>query len=140
LRHIENFLEATGLITPAHIVPEWYFLPFYAVLRSVPNKLGGIFLIFMFLISVMLIPFLDKGIFRSGTYRPLFTIFFWNFLVICLALGWIGGSPVIWPFNMLGQFLTFLYFFLFVCIISYCLLFWSYIIFNICKLCKLCNL
>jgi len=111
LGHSDNYNIANALVTPAHIVPEWYFLPLYAVLRSVTNKLLGIFLIACFVVALLVLPFLSKNIIiRSGSFRPLFAFFFWFFVVDCLLLGWIGSLPVIAPYLAIGQFLTVLYF------------------------------
>lgn len=113
LGHSDNYIKADGLVTPAHIVPEWYFLPLYAVLRSVPNKLLGLFLILCFILCVIFIPFICKNfIFRSTIFRPLFGFFVWLFFSVCLLLGWIGSLPVISPFLEIGQLVTFLYFFI----------------------------
>jgi ubiquinol-cytochrome c reductase cytochrome b subunit len=104
---------ANSLVTPPHIVPEWYFLPLYAVLRSVPNKLFGLLLIVGFIVCVIIIPFLCKGfIIRSTMFRPLYGVIVWFFYFICFLLGWIGSLPVISPFLEIGQLVTFLYFFI----------------------------
>jgi ubiquinol-cytochrome c reductase cytochrome b subunit len=109
---------ANSLVTPSHIVPEWYFLPLYAVLRSVPNKLLGLFLIACFIVCVIILPFLCKGfIIRSTMFRPLYGIIIWFFYFICFLLGWIGSLPVISPFLEIGQLVTFLYFFILVIIL-----------------------
>ncbi|MEM9207464.1 MAG: cytochrome b, partial [Pseudomonadota bacterium] len=78
---------------PAHIVPEWYFLPFYAILRAVPDKLGGVLLMFGSIIVLMVLPWLDTSRVRSGTYRPLFKWFFGLFFESCIALGYLGAMP-----------------------------------------------
>jgi len=87
LTHSDNYIEANFLVTPAHIVPEWYFLPLYAVLRSVPNKLFGVFLILMFIVCIILLPFYNKGFIRSGLFRPFYSFFVFIFLFVCLLLG-----------------------------------------------------
>jgi ubiquinol-cytochrome c reductase cytochrome b/c1 subunit len=112
LGHEDNYIVANFLVTPAHIVPEWYFLPLYAVLRSVPNKLFGVFLILMFILCIIFLPFYNKGLIRSAMFRPFHAFFIWVFFFVCLLLGWIGGLPVIYPFYEVGQILTFLYFFI----------------------------
>jgi len=112
LGHPDNFMEANFLVTPSHIVPEWYFLPLYALLRSVPNKLFGLFLLLMFVACIFLLPFYNKGFIRSGVFRPLYSIIVWIFLSVCFLLGWVGGLPVIYPFYELDKFLLF-YIFLF---------------------------
>lgn len=112
LGHTDNYIKANSLITPAHIVPEWYFLPLYAVLRSVPNKLLGLILIVFFILSVVFIPFILKNTFiRSPFFRPLYPCLYWIFVSSSLFLGWIGSLPVVSPFLELGQFITFSYFF-----------------------------
>lgn len=88
LGHADNYIEANPLVTPMHIVPEWYFLPLYAVLRSVPNKLFGVFLILMFIVCIVFLPFYNKGFIRTGLFRPIYCFFFWIFLFDCLLLGW----------------------------------------------------
>jgi len=111
LGHPDNYNIANALVTPAHIVPEWYFLPLYAVLRSVTDKLLGIFLIACFVVTILILPFFLKNIIiRSGTFKPLFAFLFWFFVMDCLLLGWIGSLPVISPYLEIGQFLTVAYF------------------------------
>jgi len=108
-----NNVPANPLVTPTHIVPEWYFLPFYAILRSIPNKLGGVITLALALIVLFLLPFITNKIFK-GTFFELFkTILFWSFLSVCVLLGWIGFKPIEDPYLMLGQILTLLYFFYF---------------------------
>lgn len=105
LGHAINYILANFLVTPPHIVPEWYFLPVYAVLRAVTNKLLGILLIAFFILSVFMIPFVLKGsIQRSGMFKPFFKIVFWFFVIDCLLLGWIGCLPVVEPFITLVNF------------------------------------
>ncbi|MBN9673656.1 cytochrome b [Roseibium aggregatum] len=91
--HPDNYIEANPLVTPAHIVPEWYFLPFYAILRAVPDKLGGVVAMFGAIAVLFVVPWLDTSKVRSGTYRPLFKQFFWIFAAVCLALGYLGAMP-----------------------------------------------
>ena len=94
LGHPDNYIEADALSTPAHIVPEWYFLPFYAILRAVPDKLLGVIAMFAAIAVLFVLPWLDTSKIRSGTFRPLFKRFFWIFAVDCVLLGYIGGrSP-----------------------------------------------
>jgi ubiquinol-cytochrome c reductase cytochrome b subunit len=75
LGHTDNLIEANFLVTPPHIVPEWYFLPLYCILRSVPNKLMGLLLIVLFILSIFLLPFLNKGIVKSAIFKPYYTLF-----------------------------------------------------------------
>jgi ubiquinol-cytochrome c reductase cytochrome b subunit len=120
LGHSDNYIAANSLVTPAHIVPEWYFLPLYAVLRSVPNKLLGLFLIACFIICVILMPFINKNIIiRSAIFRPIYGFVVWIFFFVCFLLGWIGSLPVISPFLEIGQLVTFLYFFIIIIIFPY---------------------
>ncbi|HKU99245.1 MAG TPA: cytochrome b N-terminal domain-containing protein [Vineibacter sp.] len=89
----DNYIPANPLQTPAHIVPEWYFLPFYAILRSIPDKLGGVIAMFGSIGVLFLLPWLDTAKVRSARFRPTFKWFFWLFLIVCLILGWVGGNP-----------------------------------------------
>ncbi|MCT4656234.1 MAG: cytochrome b/b6 [Cohaesibacter sp.] len=91
--HPDNYIPADSLVTPAHIVPEWYFLPFYAILRAVPDKLGGVLLMFGAIAVLFVLPWLDTSKVRSNTYRPLGKQFFWIFVIVCLALGYLGAKP-----------------------------------------------
>ncbi|MDP1340650.1 cytochrome b, partial [Klebsiella variicola] len=83
-----NYIQANPAVTPAHIVPEWYFLPFYAILRAVPSKLGGVILMFSAVIILAFAPWLDTSRIRSCNYRPLYRQFFWVFVGATLLLGW----------------------------------------------------
>ena len=89
----DNYIPANPMATPAEIVPEWYFLPFYAILRSVPNKLCGVLAMFGAIITLFFLPWLDGSKVRSCTYRPIFRIMFWVLVADCLTLGYIGGKP-----------------------------------------------
>lgn len=93
LGHPDNYIPADPLVTPAHIVPEWYFLPFYAILRAVPDKLGGVLLMFGAIAVLFVLPWLDTSKVRSNTYRPLGKQFFWIFVFVCIALGYLGAKP-----------------------------------------------
>ena len=90
--HADNYIPANPLVTPAHIVPEWYFLPFYAILRAVPDKLGGVLLMFGAIDMLFILPWLDTSKVRSMRYRPTARLFFFIFLAACLVLGWCGGN------------------------------------------------
>lgn len=117
LGHSDNFILANSLVTPAHIVPEWYFLPLYAILRSVTNKLLGIFLIACAIVCILLVPFFCKGfIIRSTAYRPYYGVLIWIFFMVCLTLGWIGSLPVMTPYFEVGLYATILYFIFFIVI------------------------
>ena len=93
LGHPDNYIPANPLVTPAHIVPEWYFLPFYAILRAVPDKLGGVLMMFGAIALLFFLPYLDKSKVRSGAYRPLFQKLFYIFIINFIILGWLGKSP-----------------------------------------------
>jgi ubiquinol-cytochrome c reductase cytochrome b/c1 subunit len=101
LGHSDNYIPADPAVTPAEIVPEWYYLPYYAILRSIPNKLLGVTALFGGIGVLFFLPWLDTSRVRSGRYRPLFAKFFWAFLITCIGLGWLGTKPpegiyVIW--------------------------------------------
>jgi len=91
--HPDNYIPANPLQTPAHIVPEWYFLPFYAILRAVPDKLGGVVAMFGAIAILFVLPWLDRSPVRSAKFRPIFKIFFWVFVADCLMLGYLGAMP-----------------------------------------------
>jgi ubiquinol-cytochrome c reductase cytochrome b subunit len=93
LGHADNYVEANPLVTPPHIVPEWYFLPFYAILRAIPSKLGGVIAMFGAIAVLVFIPWLDTSRERSTNYRPIYKWFFWLFVITCLALGYLGAKP-----------------------------------------------
>ncbi|MCH8489366.1 MAG: cytochrome b N-terminal domain-containing protein, partial [Oceanicaulis sp.] len=92
LGHADNYIEANQLVTPAMIVPEWYLLPFYAILRAVPDKLGGVILMFAAIGVLFVLPWLDTSKVRSMRYRPMARWFFGFFVVACLGLGWAGAE------------------------------------------------
>ena len=92
LGHSDNFIEANPLQTPPHIVPEWYFLPFYAILRAIPDKLLGVIAMVAAIVVLFVIPWLDTSKIRSVKNRPLFKPFFWLFVITCLALGYLGSK------------------------------------------------
>jgi len=114
LGHPDNYIEANPLVTPAHIVPEWYFLPFYAILRAVPDKLGGVVLMGLAIFILALLPVLDTSSFRSHFFKPLNLWFFWYFFADSLSLGWIGQEIVESPYIEMGIFVTVSYFFYFI--------------------------
>nr|QYC61880.1 apocytochrome b [Stephanopyxis turris] len=117
LGHPDNYIPADCLQTPAHIVPEWYFLPFYAILRSIPDKLGGVAAMGGALVILFAIPFTNTSEIRSTTFRPIFKIFYWLLVADFLILGWIGQKPVKDTFVIIGQIATFFYFLFFVVLI-----------------------
>ena len=109
-----NYIPADPLVTPAHIVPEWYFLPFYAILRAVPDKLLGVLAMFGAIAVLFVLPWLDRSKVRSATFRPIYKIFFWVFVVDCLVLGWLGANPAEGAFIWMSRVATAYYFFHFV--------------------------
>ena len=124
LGHADNYIPADPLLTPAHIVPEWYFLPFYAILRAITfdigipftdvvlidSKLGGVIAMFGSIAILLFLPWLDTSKVRSASYRPLFKQFFWIFIVVCIILGWLGSQPAEGIYVVLAQIFTFWYF------------------------------
>lgn len=93
LGHPDNYIPANPLVTPTHIVPEWYFLPFYAILRAVPDKLGGVVLMFGSIAVLFVLPWLDTSKVRSASFRPAYRVFFWLFVADTIVLGWLGSKP-----------------------------------------------
>ncbi len=112
LNHPDNYIPADPLQTPAHVVPEWYFLPFYAILRSIPHKALGIIAMLGAILVLLSIPFTYNSLVRNTTYRPIFKIFFWAFIVDFVILTWVGQKPVKNVFVFVGQVAT-VYYFLF---------------------------
>jgi quinol-cytochrome oxidoreductase complex cytochrome b subunit len=101
LSHADNYIPANPAVTPAEIVPEWYYLPFYAILRSIPDKLLGVVALFAAIAVPTFLPWLDTSPVKSARYRPLFAKFFWAFVIACIGLGWLGtkspeGVYLIW--------------------------------------------
>jgi ubiquinol-cytochrome c reductase cytochrome b subunit len=115
--HPDNYIPANAMQTPAHIVPEWYFLPFYAILRAVPDKLGGVLLMFGAIAVLFILPWLDRSPVRSARFRPLFRIFFWLFFVDAIALGYLGGKPAEGIYVILSRVATAWYFLHFLAIL-----------------------
>jgi ubiquinol-cytochrome c reductase cytochrome b subunit len=113
LGHTDNYILANPMVTPTHIVPEWYFLPFYAILRSIPDKLLGVIFMLFSLILLGFLPIINNSEIKSLNFRPLSRFSFWFIVIICFLLGWIGSKPADYPYVQIGQFVTFLYFFFF---------------------------
>jgi ubiquinol-cytochrome c reductase cytochrome b/c1 subunit len=110
LGHADNYVPANPAVTPTHIVPEWYYLPFYAILRAIPNKLLGVIALFGSILILAFLPWLDSSKVRSARYRPLYRQFFWIFVVVCILLGWLGAKPAEGGYVVAAQILTFYYF------------------------------
>jgi ubiquinol-cytochrome c reductase cytochrome b subunit len=117
LGHPDNYIPANPLSTPAHIVPEWYYWPFYAILRAftadfffIPAKLMGVLAMFGAILLLFFLPWLDTSPVRSGKYRPLFRKFFWLLLLDVFILGWMGGLPAEEPYVMISQVASIYYF------------------------------
>lgn len=110
LNHPDNLIPANPMVTPPHIVPEWYFLPFYAILRSIPNKLAGVIAMISSILILLALPWLDKSKIKSLAYRPLSRFFFWIFIADSLLLGYVGSQPAEGIFTVIGTIATFYYF------------------------------
>ena len=110
LGHADNYIPANPAATPAHIVPEWYFLPFYAILRAIPDKLGGVIAMGGAIVVLAFLPWLDTSKVKSMTYRPVARVMFWAFAVVCIILGWLGAMPAEEPYVTYSRIFTVLYF------------------------------
>jgi len=130
LGHSDNYIPANPLVTPPHIVPEWYFLPFYAILRSIPDKLGGVLAMLAAILVLLLLPFINFSNIRSNKFRPLFAFVYWFLVVDFTILGWIGQKPVETPFIEVGMVATFLYFFILLILFPSVGLLEGYLIYN----------
>nr|AKM70260.1 cytochrome b [Aiceona himalaica] len=108
-----NFIMANSMITPNHIQPEWYFLFSYSILRSIPNKLGGVIALMLSILILFIMPLLNNKKFLNNKFYPLNKLLFWIFIMTFFILTWIGMQPVETPFIMLGQFFTMIYFMFF---------------------------
>jgi ubiquinol-cytochrome c reductase cytochrome b/c1 subunit len=106
----DNSLPANPLVTPAHVVPEWYLLPFYAMLRAIPNKLMGVIVLFAAIVVLAFIPWLDRSPVKSAKYRPSFRFFFWIFVAICVGLGYLGSQEPTEGLALIARLFTFGYF------------------------------
>ena len=106
----DNYIPANPAQTPPHIVPEWYYLPFYAILRSIPNKLAGVIAMFSAILVLAFLPWLDTAKTRSSKYRPLAKQFFWIFVIVCIVLGYLGSKPPEGIYVIAGRILTVCYF------------------------------
>jgi len=110
LGHPDNYIEANPLVTPSHIVPEWYLLPFYAILRAIPSKLGGVIFMFAAIFILMLLPWLDTSKVRSAIFRPIYKKFFWVLVFTVILLGYLGAKPPEGIYLILSRLATFYYF------------------------------
>jgi ubiquinol-cytochrome c reductase cytochrome b/c1 subunit len=110
LGHADNYIEANPLVTPPHIVPEWYFLPFYAILRAIPSKLGGVIAMFSAIAVLVFVPWLDTSRVRSAKYRPLYKWAFWLLVISSVSLGYLGAKPAEGAYVIWSRIFTFYYF------------------------------
>jgi ubiquinol-cytochrome c reductase cytochrome b/c1 subunit len=117
LGHADNYIPANPGVTPAHIVPEWYYLPFYAILRAIPNKLLGVIALFASILILAFLPWLDTSRVKSGRYRPIFKQFFWIHVAVCIGLGWLGAKPAEGGYVLAARVLTAWYFLHFIVIL-----------------------
>ena len=106
----ENFIAANPLVTPIHIQPEWYFLYAYAILRSIPNKVGGVMALVAAVAIFYILPFYGNFNFKRAAFNPIFKLLFWRLVRIVILLTWIGARPVEEPYILSGQIFTVLYF------------------------------
>jgi ubiquinol-cytochrome c reductase cytochrome b/c1 subunit len=110
LGHADNYIEANPLVTPAHIVPEWYLLPFYAILRSVPDKLMGVIAMLSAILILAALPWLDTSKVRSAVFRPLYKQFYWILVADVLVLGYVGAMPAEGLYLLIARIGTVYYF------------------------------
>jgi len=110
LGHPDNYIPANPMVTPSHIVPEWYLLPFYAILRSVPDKLGGVILLFASLFILVGLPWLDRSKVKSAIFRPIYKWFFWLLVLDVLVLGYMGAAPAEGTYLLIARVATAYYF------------------------------
>lgn len=117
LGHSDNYIPGNSLVTPTHIVPEWYYLFAYCILRSIPSKIGGVIAMFSSIAILLLLPYLDTSRVRGSAFRPLARVGFWLFVANFIMLMYLGGKPVEAPFEGLGQISTGLYFSYFIIVV-----------------------
>lgn len=110
LGHADNYVPADPLVTPAHIVPEWYFLPFYAILRAIPDKLLGVIAMVLAIAVLFVLPWLDRSKVRSARFRPMYKVMFWTFILDFFILAWVGAKPPEGDFITIGRVATAIYF------------------------------
>jgi ubiquinol-cytochrome c reductase cytochrome b subunit len=117
LGEVDNYIPANPLVTPTHIVPEWYLLPYYAILRSIPDKLLGVIAMFGSILILAVLPWLDTSRVRSAAFRPKYKWFFWLLVADCIVLGWIGARPPEGYYLIIGRIATAYYFIHFLIVI-----------------------
>lgn len=117
LGHSDNYIMADSLVTPASIVPEFYFLPFYAILRAVPSKLGGVLAMFASILILFLCPIVDTARIRGATFKPLHRFFFWLFVANFFILTWLGGEHATQTYVLLSRISSLIYFIHFIIIL-----------------------
>jgi len=117
LGHSDNYIPGNPLVTPASIVPEWYLLPFYAILRSIPDKLGGVIVMFGAILILLVLPITDRSIIRGNTFKVISKFMFYLFIYNFLLLGQLGQLHVEVPYIELGQWATLNYFLYFIVIV-----------------------
>jgi ubiquinol-cytochrome c reductase cytochrome b/c1 subunit len=110
LVHADNYIPANPAVTPSEIVPEWYYLPFYAILRAIPNKLMGVTALGASIVVLAFLPWLDTSPVRSARYRPLYKWFFWGFVAVCIGLGYLGSNPPEGYYVIFARLFTIYYF------------------------------
>nr|AML25957.1 cytochrome b [Staphylinidae sp. BMNH 1274222] len=125
----DNFIPANPLVTPVHIQPEWYFLFAYAILRSIPNKLGGVIALVLSIAILMIMPFSNKKYMQSSSFYPISKFLFWTLVTLLILLTWIGARPVEDPYIITGQLLT-IFYFLYYLINPLSAMMWDYYLFN----------
>ena len=113
LGHPVNYIPADPMKTPAHIVPEWYFLPYYAILRSIPDKVGGVTCMFGSILILFTVPYTNFSMIRSARFRPIYRVFFWIFVADVFILMWVGQMPMRNSYILLGRYATAYYFIFF---------------------------
>ena len=119
LGHADNYIEANPLVTPAHIVPEWYLLPFYAILRSVPDKLFGVIAMFAAIFVLVILPWLDTSKVRSAIFRPIYKQFYWFLVADVIVLGYMGAMPAEGTYLLIARIATVYYFVHFLIILPF---------------------
>ena len=112
----DNYIVANPLVTPAHIVPEWYYLPFYAILRAIPSKLGGVTAMFGAIAILAFLPWLDTSRVKSAAFRPVYRVFFWAVVLACIGLGYLGSQPPEGGYVIVARLLALYYFGFFIII------------------------